>query len=76
MKKVLIGGFTSLLGSIWALAIVFLAGNNLASSWNTRLGRFLSTVIEMDLMFVFIISVVFVVLGIMIMAIELFRKEQ
>ena len=76
MKKVLIGGFTSLLGSIWALAIVFIAGNNLVSSWNTHLGRFLTTIIEMDLLLIFIISVVFVVLGIIIMAVEMFRKEQ
>ena len=76
MKKVLIGGFTSLIGSIWALAIILVAGNNLVSVWSTSLGRFLSTVIEMKLLVVFIFSVVFVIAGIIIMAVELFREEQ
>jgi len=76
MKKALIGGFFSLIGSIWSLAIVFIAGNNLVTSWDTKLGRLLSTVIEMDLTFLFVLSVVFIVLGIVLMTVELFRKEK
>lgn len=34
MKKVLIGGFFSLIGSIWALTVVFVAGNNMVSMAN------------------------------------------
>lgn len=75
MKKVLIGGFISLIGSVWALAIVFIAGNNLVSSWHTPPGRFLTSVMEMDLLFVFILSVVFAIVGIIIMLVELVRKE-
>ncbi|MFR4784845.1 MAG: hypothetical protein ACLUAR_19945 [Pilosibacter sp.] len=29
MKRVLIGGFLSLIGSIWAMAVPFVAGSNL-----------------------------------------------
>ena len=76
MKRALIGGFISLIGSIWALAIVFIAGNNLVSSWPTRLGRFWGTVLEMGLLPVFVLSVIFVIAGVVIMAVELFRKEQ
>lgn len=76
MKRVLIGGFISLIGSIWALAIVFIAGNNLVSSWPTRLGRFWGTVVEMGLLPIFVPSVIFVIAGVVIMAVELFRKEQ
>ena len=76
MKRALIGGFLSLIGSIWSLAIVFIAGNNLVTAWDTELGRLWSTVIEMDLMFLFVLSVVFIVLGIILMAFELFRKEK
>ena len=76
MKRVLIGGFVSLIGSIWALAIVFIAGNNLVSSWPTRLGRFWGTVVEMGLLPIFVLSVIFVIAGVVIMAVELFRKEQ
>ncbi|MBP3656564.1 MAG: hypothetical protein J6K32_07710 [Clostridia bacterium] len=75
MKRALIGGFFSLLGSIWALAIVFIAGNHLVSSWDSRLGRLWSTVIEMDLMPLFVLSAAFIVLGILLMAAELFRRE-
>ena len=60
----------------YALAIVFIAGNNLVTAWDTELGRLWSTVIEMDLMFLFVLSVVFIVLGIILMAFELFRKEK
>ena len=76
MRKVLIGGFLSLAGSIWSLAILFVAGNNLATSWDTELGRFWSTVIEMKLMFLFVISVVLAVLGFVLMAVEYFRREK
>ena len=76
MKQALIGGFLSLIGSIWALAVIFLAGNNLVSSWPTRLGRFWGTVVEMGLLPIFVFSVIFVIVGVVIMMIELFRKEQ
>ena len=76
MKRALIGGFLSLIGSIWSLAIVFIAGNNLVTSWDREVGRLWTTVIEMNLMFLFVLAVVFIVLGITLMAVELFRKEK
>ena len=76
MKRALIGGFLSLIGSIWSLAIVFIAGNNLVTSWDRDVGRLWTTVIEMNLMFLFVLAVVFIVLGITLMAVELFRKEK
>ncbi len=75
MKRVVIGAFTALLGSIWTLAIVFLAGNHLVSGWSTPPGRFLTTVAELDLSAVFALAAAFTVLGIVIMAVEFFRKE-
>lgn len=74
MKRVLIGGFLSLLGTIWALAIISIAGNNLVSSWATPPGRFLTTVMELDLILVFVLAIVFTILGICIMVVEFFRK--
>ena len=47
MKRALIGGFISLLGTIWGLAIAVAASNNLVSGWTTPPGRFLSTVSQM-----------------------------
>lgn len=75
MKRALIGGFISLIGSIWTLAIILLASNNLTDSWSTPPGRLLTTISELNMTFLFVISIVFVVLGIVIMLIEYFKKD-
>lgn len=75
MKRAFIGGFLSLIGSIWALAILLLASNNLVSGWSTPPGRLLTTISELQMMPWFLISVAFILLGIVIMAIEYFRKD-
>ena len=76
MKKVLIGGLLALAGSIWALAIIVAAGNSLVDAWSTELGRFWSTVVDMQLVFLFILSAVVTLFSIIIMLVELFRKEK
>ena len=76
MKKLVAGGFLSLVGSIWALVILFVAGNNLVSSWDTDLGRFWATVSAMKLTFLFVLAVIVTLSGSALMAFELFRKEQ
>jgi hypothetical protein len=76
MKRALIGGFLSLIGSIWTLAIVFYATNNLVISWDAPVGRLWTTIREHNLVFAFILSIAFIVAGIVIMGIELFRKEK
>ncbi|MCI5847504.1 MAG: hypothetical protein MRZ98_07655 [Clostridiales bacterium] len=75
MKRTIIGGFLSIIGSVWTLAIAFMAANNLVSGWTTPPGRFLTTVLEMGLTFMFALGVLFVVVGIAIMAIEFSRKD-
>ena len=57
MKRALIGGFISLLGTIWGLAIAVAASNNLVSGWTTP-------------------PIVLIVLGLVIMAIEYFKKDK
>ena len=74
MKKAVIGGAFSLIGSIWSLAVMYIAGNNLVSGWSTPPGRFLTTVSEMGLMGLFVAAILLTVFGIAIMSIELFRK--
>ena len=39
MKKIVAGGFLSLVGSIWALAILVSASNSLVNEWVTETGR-------------------------------------
>ena len=76
MKRVLAGGFIALIGSIWALAIFLLAANNLTSGWATPPGRVLTTISELNMTFFFAISIIFIILGLVLMLIEYFRKEK
>lgn len=75
MKRALIGGFISLIGSIWALGIIFMAFDNLVSEWSTPPGRLLTTVSELGMMPWFAVSVLFVLLGVVLMIVEYFHKE-
>ncbi len=74
MKRVLIGGFLSLLGTIWGLAVILFVGNNLVSAWPTPPGRFLTSVVELDMMLPFVVAILFVLLGLVIMGVEYFKK--
>ncbi len=76
MKRVLIGGFFALIGSIWTLAVAVAAGNHLTSAWATPPGRFLTTVAEMELTPFFVLAVFFLSLGVVLLLIELVRKER
>ena len=75
MKRALIGGFISLIGSIWTLAIMLIAINNLTDEWYTPPGRLLTTIANLSMMPWFVISVILVILGIALMMIEYFKKE-
>lgn len=75
MKRIVIGGFISLIGSIWASAIILMAANNLTSEWSTIPGRLLTTIFELNMTFLFAISIAFVVWGIGLMMTEYFKKE-
>lgn len=76
MKRVLIGGFLSLIGSMWAMAVMFVAGNNLTSGWSTPPGRFMTTVAKMGLTGAFGMAILLVVLGVVVMLVELVRKDR
>ena len=76
MKRTLIGGFLSLIGSIWTLAVVLMADNNLVSGWSTPPGRFLTTVIKLDLMLLFVSAVLLTLFGIAVLIYEFFKKEE
>lgn len=75
MKRALIGGFMSLLGTIWGLAVIVCTGNNLVSSWSTPPGRLLTTILETGMTLPMILSALFLILGITVMAVEYFRKD-
>ena len=75
MKRVIIGAVLTIIGTIWGLAILIAAGNNLVSSWPTPPGRLLTTVSQLSMMPIFVLAIVLVVLGLVIMGIEYFRKD-
>ena len=75
MKRVVIGGFLSVIGTIWSLVFIFMAENNYVGSWRTPPGRLLTSLADLDLVFVFIISVILVIAGLGIMVFELFKKD-
>ena len=76
MKKIVAGGFLSLVGSIWALAILVSASNSLVNEWVTETGRLMSTVIEMKMMFPLILCVICIAFGIIMMLVESFMEQQ
>ena len=75
MKRAIIGGFISLIGSIWTLAVIISANNYTIGGWSTPPGKLLTQIAESDLMLWFGISIALVVLGIVIMIVEYFKKE-
>lgn len=76
IKRILAGGFLALTGSIWALAFVIIAGNNLTSEWTTPPGRLLTTMMDMNVLLLFIISVIVVIAGVFLMIQECFEKNK
>ena len=75
MKRAMIGGFFSLVGTIWALAAIIFAGNNMVSSRPTRQGRFLTAVIENGMAVPMLIATLLFVFGVVVMGIEYFKKD-
>ncbi|BDF66083.1 hypothetical protein CE91St43_00550 [Oscillospiraceae bacterium] len=76
MKRVLIGGFLSLIGTVWGLAVLLTAENNLVSGWSTPPGRLLSTIMELGVMPLFVLALLLAVSGLVILVMELFRKDR
>lgn len=76
MKRVLIGGFLMLIGTIWGLAVCVFCGMNLTNAWPTPPGRFLTTVSETGMTLPFVLAIVFIVLGFAIFVKEYFTKDE
>ena len=74
MKRALIGGFLSLVGSIWTLAAVISACGYAIDGWTNPPGKLLTQIAESGLIPWFAVSAVLTLLGIILMAAELFGK--
>ena len=75
MKRTLIGCWLALLGTIWGGGVIVAASQMLVNSWDPDVGRLMTTIREQQLLFPFVISILFVILGLVIMAVEYFRKD-
>ncbi len=75
MKKVLIGGFLSLLGTLWAMGLLFFISNNLVLCWDTPPGCFWTTVAEYKMGLPLFAAFLLFALGLVLMGIEYFKKE-
>lgn len=54
----------------------FFSANNMVDGWATPPERFLTTVSALGLTFIFVISILFVIIGILIMILEFFKKDK
>lgn len=77
MKRALIGGFLTLTGSIWALAALLTGGAYVeqVTSWWTPPGRYGTALMESGMMAPLVIGGVLFLLGLVIMGVEYFKKE-
>ena len=77
MKRVLIGGFFSLIGMLGVLSVFLAAAANMQvlSGWTTPPGRFLSAVSELGFTPILVFSCIVLLTGFVLMGIEYFRKE-
>ncbi|MDD2649367.1 MAG: hypothetical protein PHI27_08020 [Eubacteriales bacterium] len=75
MKKVLTGGFLSLVGILWTFAVISSVSSNLVSGWSTPPGRFITTASEIGMMLPLVISVLITLFGVAIMFIGCFKKD-
>ena len=76
MKRAIIGGFVSLIGSIWSLAVIISANNYSIDGWTTPPGKLLTQIAQADLMLWFAVSVILVLLGLILMAVAFFGKDK
>lgn len=77
MKRALIGGFLSLIGSVWALAALLTAGAYVqqVNSWYTPPGRYGTAVLESGMTVPLVVGGVLLLLGLVIMGVEYFKRE-
>jgi hypothetical protein len=76
MKKTIIVCCLSTIGTLGDLVVMLSIGNNLVSGWSTPPGRFITTVVAIGMAAPFIISTSILALGLIILAIEYFKKEK
>lgn len=77
LKRTVIGGVLSLLGTIWGLAALLVGAAYIenVSEWPTAQGRYVTAIIQSGMMLPLAIGCGLLLLGLLIMGIEYFKKE-
>lgn len=77
MKRAIIGGFLAVIGSVWSLVALLVAASYVdqIGSWYTPPGRYGTALIESNMVPVLVVGGLLLFLGLVIMAVEYFRKE-
>lgn len=75
MKRVVAGGFLSLIGALGNLAVFITVANNMVFGYSFPPGPFWDTVEKLGMTSLLIFSSMILALGLIIMAIEFFKKE-
>ena len=73
MKTILTGGFLGLFGAIGLMTTFLIAAQDLVTAWSGN--RLLATVLQGDCAFLFFLSLLFFVVGTLLMVLNCFRKD-
>ncbi|EOS67573.1 hypothetical protein [Oscillibacter sp. 1-3] len=75
MKRTLIGGFFTMLGSFWCMFILLYIQDRMVTSWHTPPGRVITTLGETHMGIPFLLAAALAAVGLAILIREYFRKE-
>ena len=78
MKRALIGGFLTLVGSIWCLAGFVSTAANVqnVTEWYTPPGRFGTAMLQSGMVWPVVLGGLLLVVGLIVLGVEYFRKGE
>lgn len=74
MKRTIIGGFLSIVSSLWAINLCAYVHENLVSEWFES--RFWESAAQLGVLAPLIVSLCVLALSVVILCVEYFRKDQ
>lgn len=78
MKRVLIGGFLALIGTIWCMGGLAGSAANVynVTAWSTPPGRFGTAMLQSGMVWPVVLGGLLLAVGLVVMGVEYFRKEK
>lgn len=75
MKKIVAGGFLSIIGCLLVLPILLGAVLNPTTSWFTPPGRLITTISESGMLLFFMVAIILLILGIVLIIRGAFKRD-